>query len=564
MDETTELTQPGLQQAESALLGERHRLLFSGAVRAILAAGWSVEAAGGAALEGLMRLSGFERGLLFALPLPGESVESNELNRLSVLASRCREDADAEAWSSIVKPKFAMNRSVVSRVLTTRRRIGLNDSLLHSESGEAQQRAVVCDTFEIRPGLLGLYYLDRGGSGGDFSNDDLERVTEAALVFTPLVSRVYLAHECTTAVSAPSSAEDDGEASSPGNGEWEAPEIGPDDGYYGVFGRDENLQKIFAIIEKIKNSDLNVCIIGESGTGKELLARAIHQAGNRRDEMFVAENCGSIPENLLESELFGHVKGAFTGADEDRQGLFETADRGVLFLDEIGDMSEGMQRKLLRVLEERTVRPIGGKKTISVDVRVVCASNRDLKQLVRKKVFRADLYYRLNVVSLELPPLRERLGDLPMLVKLFLSQISEEEGVSKRFSTSALRAFLEYSWPGNLREMRNVLRRVLLTASGRIVARKDVLGLLTPVGTASFIGEDLERDENQIVLRLPARQSFQAIIQECERIVLLNALRECAWNKSKVTQVLKIPRQSLYNKIAKYDLRRDWPETTDA
>ena len=560
MDETTELTPQGLQQAEGALLSERDQQLLSGAVRKILDAGWAVEAVGAAALEGLLSLIGFERGFFFASPVKGESAVSGEVGGLEVLASRVRAHGESGAWTEVANPEFAVNRTVVQRVLTTHQPISLDDSLLQAETEEERHRAVVCDTFDIRPGVRGVYYLDRGLGAGGVAADDFQRVTQAALVCAPLVARVYLVRELEA--NRPEGAGDPATAVQDGT-EWVAPDVTPADGYYGVYGRDEKLRKIFAIVEKIKDSELNVCIIGESGTGKELLARAIHQAGSRSDSMFVAENCGSIPENLLESELFGHVKGAFTGADTDRQGLFETAHKGVLFLDEIGDMSEGMQRKLLRVLEEGVLRPIGGKKTIEVDVRVICASNRDLKQLVQKKVFRADLYYRLNVVSLELPPLRERMGDLPMLVQLFLAQIAAEEGVSKRFSTSALRAFLEYSWPGNLRELRNVLRRVLLTASGRMVARKDVIGLLTPAGTASFVGEDLERDENQIVLRLPAKQSFQGIIQECERIVLLNALRECAWNKSKVTQVLKIPRQSLYNKIAKYDLRREWDRTED-
>ena len=259
--------------------------------------------------------------------------------------------------------------------------------------------------------------------------------------------------------------------------------------FYGMITRDEKLKKVFRIIEKVKDSNLNVSIVGESGTGKELLARAVHQASSRRDKPFVAENCGSIPENLLESELFGHLKGSFTGAEEDRKGLFELADGGVLFLDEIGDMSEGMQRKLLRVLQEGVVRPIGGKRTIKADVRVICASNRDLKQLVREKSFRADLYYRVNVITMELPPLRDRPGDIPLLVELFARQVSEEEGITKRFSDSVVKAFAEYSWPGNLRELRNVMRSVMLTCSSRLIARKDVTKLLSPAGTAPYSGQ---------------------------------------------------------------------------
>jgi DNA-binding NtrC family response regulator len=300
--------------------------------------------------------------------------------------------------------------------------------------------------------------------------------------------------------------------------------------------------------------------VGESGTGKELLARAIHGAGKRRDKLFVGENCGAISETLLESELFGHTKGAFTGADEDRKGLFEVANGGTLFLDEIGDMSESMQRKLLRVLEEGEIRPIGSKDTITVDVRVIAASNRDLKSLVQKGVFRADLYYRLNVITLELPPLRERAADIPLLLEEFTAEVCREEGITRRFSESAAKALEQYTWPGNVRELRNVVRRVLITSPRRIVARKEVAEYLRSRGPVSHSGKCIERDGAQVVLRIPARESFNEIIDECEKAVLEHALEECAWNKSRVTKVLKIPRQSLYNKIAKYDLQRNWDE----
>jgi len=211
---------------------------------------------------------------------------------------------------------------------------------------------------------------------------------------------------------------------------------------------------------------------------------------------------------------------------------------------------------LLRVLQENVIRPIGGKQTIKVDVRVICASNRDLKHLVQKGAFRADLYYRLNVITIELPPLREREGDIPLLVSFLLRKICEEESVKKRFSQSALRAMCQYSWPGNVRELSNVIRRAILTCPRRIIARKDILGLLSVAGAAPHSGENIEREDGDLFLRIPVRDSFNEIIEECERVVLLNSLKQSGWNKSKVTKLLKIPRQSLYNKIAKYQLER--------
>ena len=252
------------------------------------------------------------------------------------------------------------------------------------------------------------------------------------------------------------------------------------------------------------------------------------------------------------------MKGAFTGADADRKGVFEVASGGTLFLDEIGDMSEGMQRKLLRVLQEGVIRPIGGKHTIQVDVRVICASNRDLRHLVQSGAFRADLYYRLNVITIEIPPLRDRPGDIPFLVEHFASEVCGAEGIRKRFGQSAIKALTQHSWPGNVRELRNVIRRVLITCPRRLVARKDVIGLLEASGASPRSETSLERDDKNLVLRVPAREAFHEIIDECEKVVLRNALNQYGWNKSKVTKALRIPRQSLYNKIDRYKLERAW------
>ena len=220
-------------------------------------------------------------------------------------------------------------------------------------------------------------------------------------------------------------------------------------------------------------------------------------------------------------------------------------------------MSQNMQRKLLRTLQEGMVRPIGSKTSIEVDSRIVCASNTDLKHLVERDEFRADLFYRLNVITIEVPPLRQRRGDIPLLTDHFLALLRKEEGVEKRFSISAMKALVEYGWPGNVRELWNVLRKVLLTCEEKEIARKHIAVFLNGASPgAGCLGEGIEKDADHLLLRIPQCESFNEIIEQCERLVLFNALTECGWNKSRVTRALGIPRQSLYNKITRYELKR--------
>ncbi|HMQ10931.1 MAG TPA: sigma-54 dependent transcriptional regulator [Oligoflexia bacterium] len=227
-------------------------------------------------------------------------------------------------------------------------------------------------------------------------------------------------------------------------------------------GRNEQMQKVFASIKQIAPTHTNVLIFGESGTGKELCARAVHRYSDRADQAFITVNCGAIPENLIESELFGHKKGAFTGADKDKKGLFELANHGTLFLDEVGELPLMTQVKLLRVLQERQIRPIGSENIQDVDVRIVAATNVDLKKAVKEGEFREDLYYRLDVISFELPPLRERKDDIPKLLEHFLKKHCElNNKKEKRFSNAAIQALLDYDYPGNIRELQNIVMRLV-------------------------------------------------------------------------------------------------------
>jgi transcriptional regulator with GAF, ATPase, and Fis domain len=237
---------------------------------------------------------------------------------------------------------------------------------------------------------------------------------------------------------------------------------------FGMVGDSPAMREVFALLEKVAPSDVSVLIQGETGTGKELIARALHEYGSRREAPMLSENCAAVPANLLESELFGHKKGSFTGAVQDRKGHFVFADGGTVFLDEIGDMPLEMQAKLLRVLQDGELRPVGGNKTIKVDVRVVAATNKDLVVMCREGTFREDLYFRLNVITILLPPLRERTGDVAHLVRFYLQRIGEEMGREASVTDEAMAALEDWRWPGNVRELENELRRAVALTTGFI------------------------------------------------------------------------------------------------
>ncbi len=263
-----------------------------------------------------------------------------------------------------------------------------------------------------------------------------------------------------------------------------------------IIGRSEPMRKVIALCKKVSDSAATVHIGGESGTGKEVVARAIHFDGPRTSQSFVAVNCGALPEQLMESELFGHVRGAFTGATEDKPGLFEVAHGGTLFLDEIGELPLPLQVKLLRALQEKTIRPVGAASEIPVDVRIISATNNDLQELVTQNRFRADLFYRLNVIQIIMPPLRDRVEDIPPLVEIFLSQLVEQIGSRvKGIGNAAMRALMAYRYPGNVRELKNILERSATLASGEQIELDDLPpAILTddqaPIQTGTTLPDD--------------------------------------------------------------------------
>jgi two-component system response regulator AtoC len=314
-----------------------------------------------------------------------------------------------------------------------------------------------------------------------------------------------------------------------------------------IIGKSPQMQDIFKKIEKITNYKSTVLITGESGTGKELVAKAIHYAGNRKNAPFVPVNCGAIPRDLLESELFGHVKGAFTGAVNHKLGLIAQAHNGTLFLDEIGELPIELQVKLLRVLQEGEIRKVGDTHTLKVDVRVIAATSRHLLDAVEQGAFRQDLYYRLNVVPLHIPPLRERREDIALLVRHFMKKHAQEMGKPiQDVAAEAMKALLECEWKGNVRELENVLERAIVMTEGDTI-------------TVEYLPADLFKMESDILLNIPdARISLKEVMPEITRLaekeLILRALRQTNNNRTKAAHLLQISHRALMYKLKEYHL----------
>ena len=313
-------------------------------------------------------------------------------------------------------------------------------------------------------------------------------------------------------------------------------------------GDSKPIQKVFELIEKVADTDSTVLITGESGTGKELIAKAIHYNSYRRDNPMVVINCGAIPEELLESELFGHEKGAFTGAHKMRVGRFELANGGTIFLDEIGDMSPNLQVKLLRVLQEQKFERVGGTRTLEIDVRIIAATNKNLINAVNRGSFRQDLYYRLNVIPIRVPPLRHRKSDIPLLIDFFFKRIDprKRNGING-FSSKAEDALVAYDWPGNVRELENMVERMSILASGDKIELEDVPDSIKGKG-AKIESIEVTIPKDGIV--------FDQAVEEYERKLILEALNETNWVKTKAAKLLNINRTTLIEKMKKKKLAK--------
>jgi two-component system response regulator PilR (NtrC family) len=306
-----------------------------------------------------------------------------------------------------------------------------------------------------------------------------------------------------------------------------------------IIGESLPMRELFSVTSKCASSNASVLIMGESGTGKELVAKAVHTMSQRKDNHFVAINCAAIPEGLLESELFGHMKGAFTGASSSKQGLFELANDGTLFLDEIGEMPMSLQAKLLRVIEDGTYRRVGGVSDITVDVRIIAATNKNIAELIDNGMFREDLYFRLNVLSLKIPPLRERQDDIPLLVSHFLKKFS---GNGKRFSENAMALLNNYRWKGNVRELENIIERVILLSDSDVINQES-------------LPEEVRSGSSAEKVAVPSGGvDIEQMIVNMERAYLLKALEKTNGVKTEAAKLLKLTFRSFRHKLKKYGI----------
>jgi transcriptional regulator with GAF, ATPase, and Fis domain len=451
---------------------------------------------------------------------------------------------------SIKKPAFKISRSIAAEVGDKRQSILLHDAQADERFSASMSvtdlhlSSVLCSPIAFRDQLLGAVYLDNPFQAGVFTEKHLALLEAlAAQAAVAIVNSQRF--EKVRAAAAPLA------AMAPGEDAAAAPKrVARADlkhAYDEIVGDSPKIVEVLSLLDKVVESDVPILVQGESGTGKELVARAIHRNSPRRDKPFVSENCSAIPATLLESELFGYRKGAFTGADQNKIGLFELAHTGTLFLDEIGEMSLEMQKKLLRALQEGEIRPVGGKETIHVDVRVISASNKMLKQLVQDGKFRDDLYYRVNVITVSMPPLRERREDVPMLVDHFLAKVARESGKPKREITEeAVFRLTNREWRGNIRELENTIRKAVALSDGRIDAAaiedQGALGL---------------GDSRSIGAGKPLREIVRQATERVEREAILQALQRSNWKKTRAAEMLGVSRPTLDAKIEAYGIRRE-------
>jgi serine/threonine-protein kinase PknK len=497
-------------------------------------------------LDAAADLTGADRGLVL---LRGEAEGSLRVRRDHGGAA-----ADREQWTSAAK-----------RVLATGRTVRLGGD-------GADHRGLLCVPLKGDRAVLGLLYLDRLPSAGPF--DD-----RAALLLEAFADQASLALQTAALVRENRRRSEELEAAgtrlAEANGKLEEAlrdrtrelhtareeaararsDLQLKYRYDRIVGRSAPMRTLLTLVDKVVDSTVPVLVEGESGTGKELVARAIHFNGARAGKPFVVENCAAVPEALIESELFGHEKGSFTGADRTTEGLFERGDGGTVFLDEVGDMSPDMQKKLLRVLQEGEVRRVGGKETRRVDVRVVSATNRDLARMVKEGTFREDLFYRLCVVRVRMPPLRERREDVPLLAIRFLDRIAEESaGGAPRIDASALDALTSYGWPGNVRELENEVRRAATLSEG-VITRE----VLSPhvrealAGPAAGARSHPGGGGGGWGAGDPGRTLREAV-EDLERVMLLEILKEHAGNKTRAARALGLSRLGLRKKMGRYGM----------
>jgi len=490
------------------------------------------------ALDTIVELTGAERGFVWL----GEA----EDGQVAVARNLDREH--------VRKPAGKVSRSIIDRALESQETV-LTDSAQEDKRftesrsiADQKLRSVLCAPLVLHGKPIGAIYVDHRFIDSEFAGEDRALLDEfrdlAAIAIEN--ARLFEENEAQRKRQEELNVRLEQEVAAQ-NEEMEAYRkrlraIKPREkyrfDYSNIIGYSPAIREIFSILDRIIPTDFPVLIQGESGTGKELIARAIHENGPRSTRPFLVENCSAVPESLLESELFGHVKGAFTGADRTRDGLFQRAHKGSLFLDEIGEMAQSMQTKLLRALQEGEVRKVGAGSIEKVDVRIIAATNRDLKREVEEGRFREDLFYRLNVVGIRVPPLRERREDIQPLLEHFLEQACTEAGVPhKAIAPAAMRILTTYNWPGNIRELQNEVKRIVALADGDVGT--ELLGHLkanAPVSSSSSRG-------------LAGRT-----LKDIERQAIVETLKLTGRNKAETAKRLGISRRALYDKIDKYKI----------
>jgi transcriptional regulator with GAF, ATPase, and Fis domain len=506
-------------------------------------------------LDRVVQLTGAERAFI---------ILRNDEGKLEVRASRSFDQegvkkAAAKVSRSILVQTEKSGRPILTTNATMDPRFAGSDSVAYMKL-----RAVLCIPLVFRGKNIGLLYLDNRFEEGVFQNVDIGLLeafgAQAAIALENArllqensrrrqelersKEKVEELNRVLREKVARQSAELDSvkEVLRARHGETKFKYSYPE-----MVGASRRQMDLLRLLDRVIDTQVPVLIHGESGTGKELVARAIHYQGARKDRNFVTENCSAIPESLLESELFGYVKGAFTGADRDREGLLDQADGGTLFLDEIGDMSGEMQAKLLRVLESGEVRPVGGKETHTVLVRVVAASHRDLRKMVQEGTFREDLFYRLAVITVEVPPLREKREDIPVLVDRFLEAYAHEnKSEPRRVSDEAMALLRDYAWPGNIRELRNEVFRAC-ALSEKVIVPEVLSNQLRENATVRAVPANLDDR--------PLKEVVRDAVESVERRAIEEALRRTGWTKTETARILGISRPTLDAKIEQYGLK---------
>ena len=488
-------------------------------------------------VDAMMDLTDAERGAVVVLP-------TAHTERLEVTRELAEGSEGVRFSRSVIERVLADGEPVLSVDAAADDRFDGSRSISH-----LNLRSVLAVPLQFRGERLGAAYVDHRLRRGNFDEEDLARMEEFAELAALAVAHARALAELRAQAEAMRVQQAElarlleaREAEVLGLREEVRSAQGPAPrGYRGIIGTTPVMARIFKLIDRVADADVPVVIHGESGTGKELVARALHDAGPRRSGPFIAENCGAIPETLLESVLFGHAKGAFTGAVSAKAGLFEAAHGGTIFLDEVGEMSAAMQTKLLRVLQEGEVRRVGENRARPIDVRVIAASNRDLPTMVERGEFRRDLYYRINVIKIELPALRERIDDLPALVEHFLRAHQGEGRPLLRVSPAAMRRLAQHPWPGNVRELENEVQRWVALCEGEVQPEDLSFAPARPAGPTS---EALAiADEGDDDLQIRPR------VDRLERALIARAMERTAGNQTKAADLLGLSRFGLQKKL---------------